>query len=148
MVRQILRTLRESKFITKKQEFYLMGLDNPRSRPKIHKPPDTWSVPFQIPPGRPIVSDCGSETYETAEYIESFLNPISTRHPSYIKDSYDFIKRVSEIKLPSGTFLFTVDIDSLYTNIETEAGLEAVKDWFHRYPDPKRPDKEICWKSI
>lgn len=131
---------------------YLMGPDNPRQRffyllPKIHKEPETWSVPFEMPPGRPIVSDCGSETYATAEYIEYFLNPISTRHPSYIKDTYDFIEKIKNLSLPSECFLFTIDIDSLYTNIETPAGLEAVKTWFTRYPDKNRPD-EILLKLL
>lgn len=148
MVRRILHSLREEGFINKKQETYLVGSDNPRPRrfyllPKIHKAPESWSIPFQVPPGRPIVSDCESETYATAEYIEHFLNPISTRHPSYLKDTYDFIQKIKEIKIPAQTMLFTIDVESLYTNIETEAGLQAVKDWFQRYPDKRRPDKQI-----
>lgn len=35
----------------------------------------TWNPPFQIPPGRPIVSDCSSETHHTAEFIEFYWNP-------------------------------------------------------------------------
>ncbi|KAL6477213.1 hypothetical protein MHYP_G00130480 [Metynnis hypsauchen] len=124
LVRTILTQLREGGHINKKQETYLIGPDNPRQRffyllPKIHKSPESWSVPYEMPPGRPIVSDCGSETYATAEYIEHFLNPISTRHPSYIKDTYDFIDKIKNITLPQECLLFTIDIDSLYTNIET-----------------------------
>uniref|UniRef100_A0A3Q2TDN1 Uncharacterized protein n=1 Tax=Fundulus heteroclitus TaxID=8078 RepID=A0A3Q2TDN1_FUNHE len=40
----------------------------------------TWCKPFQIPLGRPIVSDCGRETYVTAEYIDYYLNPLSIKH--------------------------------------------------------------------
>ncbi|KAL0149653.1 hypothetical protein M9458_055041, partial [Cirrhinus mrigala] len=36
-----------------------------------------------------------------------------------------------------------MDIDSLYTNIETGAGLAAVRDCMNRYPDAKRPDDFI-----
>ncbi|KAL6458590.1 hypothetical protein MHYP_G00320620 [Metynnis hypsauchen] len=148
LVRTILTQLREGGHINKKQETYLIGPDNPRQRffyllPKIHKSPESWSVPYEMPPGRPIVSDCGSETYATAEYIEHFLNPISTRHPSYIKDTYDFIDKIKNITLPQECLLFTIDIDSLYTNIETSAGLEAIKDWFIRYPDENRPDEHL-----
>lgn len=69
-----------------------MGDTVPRARlfymlPKIHKDPAKWSKPHKIPPGRPIVSDCSSETYRTAEYVDHFLNPLSTTHPSYIKDT-------------------------------------------------------------
>uniref|UniRef100_G3N475 Uncharacterized protein n=1 Tax=Gasterosteus aculeatus TaxID=69293 RepID=G3N475_GASAC len=87
----IINTLHEKKFVTLKQKHYLMGDTVPRPRlfymlPKIHKDPAKWSKPYVIPPGRPIVSDCSSETYRTAEYIDHFLNPLSTTHPSYIKD--------------------------------------------------------------
>lgn len=148
VIRGILTKLREDGFINKKQETYLMGPDDPRPRyfyllPKIHKEPHTWSVPFEMPPGRPIVSDCGSETQATAEYVEYFLNPISSRHPSYVRDTYDFIEKVKNLSLPPDCFLFTIDIDSLYTNIETPSGMEAVRECFARFPDKNRPDEAI-----
>lgn len=73
-VRQILVKLKENGYINKKTT-YLMGPDDPQPRyfyllSKIHKRPHTWSVPFEMPPGRPILSDCGSETYAMAEFIE------------------------------------------------------------------------------
>ena len=146
--KEIIAKLREKKYISYKQSKYLLGRETPRARilyllPKIHKQPSTWSVPFEIPAGRPIVSDCGSETYQTAEYIEHFLNPLSIKHPAYIKDTYDFVNKIKEITVPQNAFLFSIDIDSLYTNIETEAGLQAVKELFNKYPDNKRPDEEL-----
>lgn len=45
--------------------------------------------------------------------------------------------------VPKNAFLFTIDIDSLYTNINTEMGLRAVSNIFRRYPDAARPDTEI-----
>ena len=67
---------------------------------------------------RASVSDCSSETYYTADYLDYYLNPLSIRHPSYIKDTYDFIAKIRTIKIPPNSFLFTMDIDSLYTNID------------------------------
>ena len=147
-IRKILEQMYDRGIINSKQREYLSGSGTPRMRrfyllPKIHKEPEKWSIPHEIPPGRPIVSDCNSETYQTAEYIEYFLNPISQKHPSYLKDTYDFIQKVKDISVPSGAFLFTIDIDSLYTNIETEAGLQAVRECMLQYPDPKRPDDYI-----
>ena len=43
--------------------------------PKIHKDPAKWSKPFKIQPGRPIISVCGSESYEIAQFIDYFLQP-------------------------------------------------------------------------
>lgn len=40
-------------------------------------------------------------------------------------------------------FFFTIDITSLYTNIDTDLGLQAIKDAFQRHPDINRPDDAI-----
>lgn len=148
LVEEILNEMVEKKILRGTQREYLLGDSNPRPRrfyllPKIHKEPQKWSKPGEIPPGRPIVSDCNSETYNTAEYIEHFLNPISMRHPSYLKDTYDFINKIKNIIIPPNALLFTIDIDSLYTNIETEAGLRAVRECMKEHPDPNRPDEYI-----
>ncbi|KAF7693726.1 hypothetical protein HF521_007479, partial [Silurus meridionalis] len=91
LVKEIVQILYTKKHINAKQKSYLLGDTEPRSRrfymlPKIHKDPAKWSKPNEIPPGRPIVSDCGSETYYTAEFLDFYLNPLSTSHPSYLKD--------------------------------------------------------------
>lgn len=148
MVKQIAQTLYDKKFINSKQKKYLIGSEEPRPRrfymlPKIHKEPSKWSRPYVIPPGRPIVSDCSSETYYTAEYLDFYLNPLSIKHPSYLKDTYDFIGKIRSLSIPLNSFLFTMDIDSLYTNIDISEGIQAVKNIFIKYPDSKRPEKEL-----
>ena len=148
MIRKILDTLKEKRFINHKQHTYLQGPPIIRPRrfyllPKIHKDPLKWSIPHKIPPGRPIVSDCGSESYKTAEFIDHYLNPISNKHNSYIKDTYDFVSKIKQLAIPSTAYLFTMDIDSLYTNIDTQAGKKAIISYFQKYRDKKRPDKEL-----
>lgn len=148
IVNKIILTLHEKKFINLKQKHYLMGDAVPRARlfymlPKIHKDPAKWSKPHEIPPGRPIVSDCSSETYHTAEYLDHFLNPLSTTHPSYIKDTYHFVEIIKRLRIPDNSILFTIDIDSLYTNIDIKEGMQAVKNSFRKHPDKKRPEKEL-----
>lgn len=148
LIKPIIEKLVEKKFINSKQKNYLLGNPEPRARlfyllPKIHKDPSNWSKPYEIPPGRPIVSDCGSETYFTAEYLDYFLNPLSVRHDSYIKDTYDFINKVKQLHIPTEAILFTMDVDSLYTNIDIDEGIQAIKNIFTKYRDKKRPDKEL-----
>lgn len=148
VVHKIVNSLCDKRFINSKQKSFLLSDAEPRARrfymlPKIHKPGEKWSVPFKIPPGRPIVSDCNSETYHTAKFIDHYLNPLSTRHESYIKDTYDFVDKIKNLKIPKQAFLFSLDVSSLYTNIDTLEGLTAVKNIFKKYPDIKRPDKEI-----
>lgn len=143
----ILEELKRSGYILEKQVEYLTGAQ-PRARkfymlPKIHKNPDTWTVPGEIPPGRPIVSDCSSESYGVAEYIDHYLTPLAQQHPSYIKDTYHFTRIVNSLNIPPNAILFTMDVESLYTNIETDRGIQAVKNILQRNPDPERPDEAL-----
>lgn len=144
----IFQKIRDKKLIDAKQYKYLIGEDEPRPRrfyllPKIHKDPRTWSRPYEIPPGRPIVSDCDSESYRSAEFIDFYLNPLAKLHQSYIKDTYDFINKIKNLNIPTHAFLFTMDVESLYTNIVTAEGIKAVRDVFQKHYDKTRPDKEI-----
>lgn len=116
----------EKRFINSKQKLFLLGAPHPRlfyMLPNIHRDPAKWSKPFQIPRGRPIVSDCSSETYHTAEYFYI----ISTTHASYIKDTYDFVDKVKNLHIPENSILFTMDVDSLYANIYIGEGIRAIK---------------------
>lgn len=147
-IAQIFQKIYEKKLINAKQRNYLMGDTEPRARrfyllPKIHKDPSKWHKPFEIPPGRPIVSDCNSESYRSAEYIDYFLNPLAKLHKSYIKDTYDFIEKIKTLIIPQNSILFTIDVDSLYTNIEITEGIQAVKEIFQKNQVKNRPDREL-----
>ena len=113
--------------------------------PKIHKDPAKWSVPFKIPPGRPIVSDCGSESYEIAEFIDYFLQPLACIHKGYIKNTPHFIEIVSKCKVKTDTLIGTADVDGMYTNIGHVFMMEAVKNILGKNPptadNPRIPDE-------
>ena len=148
LVNKILLSLYNKKFISHKQMTYLQGNKEPRMRrfyllPKIHKKRESWSLPYCIPPGRPIVSDCESETYRTAEFLDYYLNPLSILHQSYIKDTFHFVEIIKNILVPPSAFLFSLDVTALYTNIQTSEGLLAVRNIFQKYPNSKRPEKEL-----
>lgn len=148
MVIEIANSLKKKKFINAKQRKYLIGNLQPRERrfyilPKIHKDPEKWTIPFEVPPGRPIVSDCGSETYFTAEFLDYYLNPLSVKHPAYVRDTYHFIEMVKGLRIPSDFYFFSMDVESLYTNIPIVAGIACVKKVFEKFPDPNRPDEEL-----
>lgn len=149
-VHSIINTLVRRGFLSKKQAKYLRGAaSGPRPRyfyllPKIHKPRVEWPAPGRIPPGRPIISDCGSESYGVAEYIDYFLNPLSITHRSYVKDTNDFVAKVKSLpNLPASCFLFSMDVVSLYTNLDTQMGMSAVRRAFRNNPDRNRPDEQL-----
>src|SRR6266516_549353 len=67
--------------------------------PKIHKKRESWPQLNRMPEGRPIVSDCSSESYHVSEYIDKFLTPISVLHPAYLKDTYDFVDKITNVEI-------------------------------------------------
>lgn len=46
-------------------------------------------------------------------------------------------------KMPENAFLFSIDINSLYVNIDNELDLQEVANAFQMYPDPSRPGRVI-----
>lgn len=144
----IIKSMEKKKFIHGSQMHYLLPKENARPRhfyllPKIHKDMSKWTIKDKMPPGRPIVSDCSSESYRIAEYIDHHLQPLSKLHQSYVEDTNDFLKKIRNLQVPDNAFLVTLDIESLYTNIQTKDGLAAVKIMLDEHPKGLRPDKEL-----
>lgn len=87
--------------------------------PKIHKP---YS---DIPSGRPIIS----------AFVDFHLQPLVMFLPSYIRDTMDFIELINNVKLPDcSVLLVTMDVESLYTNVPFQVGLEAIKFFLDQRP--------------
>ena len=91
--------------------------------PKIHsvKPNDTF------PPLRPICSGSQSCTKRLSELVDTFLKPAAQKLPTYIKDTTDFLRRIREFQPtnPSEVIIATLDVNSLYPNINQEEGAQA-----------------------
>ena len=55
------------------------------------------------------------------------------KHPSHIKNNYDFVDRIPKLVIPEEWLLITLDIVSMYTNIdhakEFNAMSEALQFW-------------------
>ncbi len=141
-ISQILLQLKTEGLLTKKQFEYLKPPSNPRPRrfymlPKIHKPVESWTVPNKMPKGRPIVSDCSSESEKVASFIDDYIKYKAQTHPAFIKDTYDFVQKIRQLDIPDGALLITMDVESMYTNIDHEKGLQAVREAFVDSKDPK-----------
>lgn len=138
---EILKEMRALRLITPREQQYLTAIPDSRERifyllPKIHKAPEKWSVPHIIPPGRPIVSDVNSESYNIARFIDFHLAPYAVSFPAYVKNTYDFLLKLSQVQTQESSLLISLDVDSLYTNIDNEMGLRAVKAAFATNPKP------------
>ena len=109
----------------KEKKFLVEDLDQPRTPvfyglPKIHK---TFT---KIPKMRPIVSGFKSCTVKMSEFLDSFLKKQAQKCKSYVKDTNDFLIKLRDLKeVPPNNILVTMDVSSLYTNIDQEEGAEA-----------------------
>ena len=93
--------------------------------PKIHKP----NVNPSNIPTRPIISANGSPTEKISQFVDHFLNPTTFSLPSYIRDTTHLLQKLNNLGLlPEKTFLATLDVESLYTNIPNSYGILAAKN--------------------
>lgn len=144
----ILSDMLQAKAISEDQFSYLKATDTDRPRyfyilPKIHKPRSKWPQPDRMPEGRPIVSDSGSESCRVAAFIDSFIKPLSTSHPSYIQDTYAFVRKVNHFRIPRDAYLVTGDVTALYTNMTHDRIIDTVSAALRDSPVPNRPDRAI-----
>ena len=97
---------------------------------KTHKERDE-SLPIGYP-GRPIVSACNSSTDNISKYVDYVLKPLMQSLPSYVKDTTDFIQKLKSSKLAhANSYLVTLDVSSLYTNIPHKDGLDACRGFLN-----------------
>ncbi|CAJ0948100.1 unnamed protein product [Ranitomeya imitator] len=87
--------------------------------PKIHKS-------LIHPPGRPIVSGCGSILSNIGILLDKILNPLACQMKSYVRDTSDFLDKINTIQLAGQVLLASFDVTSLYTSIDHDRGLNAI----------------------
>ena len=94
--------------------------------PKIHK---------KNIPGRPICSSVTHPTANISKFVDAHIQKYVPTTKSYIRDTQDFISKIKEIgPIPEGSFLVTLDVSSLYTNIPNQEGITAVADQLRKDP--------------
>ena len=65
----------------------------------------------------PIVSACGTATYNTAKFITKTLQNYCGKTPSFVKDSTDFIKKIKHPSInPEEDTLVSFDVSALFTS--------------------------------
>ena len=79
--------------------------------PKIHK----TGMPI-----RPVVDGRGSPPHEFARYLAKLLRSLTGHTRTHIRNSYEFAKKVSELRLENSEVLVSFDVTALFTNIPRE----------------------------
>ena len=80
------------------------------------------------PPGRAIISQCGSATEQIGHFIDYFLVPIVQHQPTYIKDTKSFINIIETLKPRENCLLVSYDIQQMFTNLPQNQLLIAVEN--------------------
>lgn len=136
IISNTLHKLRTQGLLSPRMTEYCLPPTTPRTAliyflKKIHK------TPMGI---RPIVSTVNSPTANLAEFLDHYLQPIMQGLPAYLKDTTQFLKEITEIETTRHTWLVTVDVKSLYTNIPNDEGIQACYEaWLQQEPRDNRP---------
>ena len=86
--------------------------------PKIHKTNNL---------GRPVTSSINCHTSRVLEFVDYYLQPEVKKLRSYVKNTADFIKKIEAIDhVSDDSYLVSLDVRSLYTNIPHKEGIDAV----------------------
>ena len=86
------------------------------------------------PPYRPIVSCIGTITEYISGFVDSIVQPLLQKIPSYLKDTTHFIRNHSYIgTLAPGSILISMDVNSLFTNIPHADGVAACHAFLNKH---------------
>lgn len=89
---------------------------------------------------RPIISCQNCPTTKLCEVLSNLLKPFLSKIKYRLKDTWDFLRRCPD-EVTEDTYLITGDITSLYTNITTEKGCEAILYFFNMYASDILPGR-------
>ena len=80
---------------------------------------------------RPIISGPEIPTQRLSCLIENLLKPTVSCLTTYLKDDWDFLRFLPS-SLNFDTVLYSYDIESYYTSITIDLGIEAINYWIKR----------------
>ena len=99
--------------------------------PKLHKLGN---------PGRPIVSSNNTPTENISSYVDHFLQPLVQSSPNIIRDTMDFLKRLTELPAPEpGWLVVTLDVSCCTQIFPTRRVLKHVVPPLRKEPIASQP---------
>ena len=89
---------------------------------------------------RPVVSSINSLPSVFSTWLDYKMKELLPHVGSYIKNSTTIIDDLKNLKLEPEARLFTADATSMYTNIDTTTGVNAIRDFIHSNANNISPD--------
>ena len=127
VVNQFVSQLREEDKISPTRTHRMKSSDASSPRlyglPKIHKA----NIPL-----RPIVSIIGSPTYALSKELASIFSNLTGLSEHHEKNSEEFVKSVTAIKIEETEILVSFDVISLFTKIPVDLATKVAQERLHK----------------
>jgi hypothetical protein len=104
--------------------------------PKVHKDPIA---------SRPIVAAVNWILTPASKFVDYHLQPLIKLLDKHIlMDTSSLIDSLEETPLPADCTLITADVESLYTNIDTDSGIRHLSQTLHKFRQELNYTTEFC----
>ena len=85
---------------------------------------------------RPIVSFCGSPTYQLSKYLATILQPLTDKSRRKLQSTEDFISATKTVQITDDYKLVSFDMKSLFTSIPLQLALQCTETTILQSTDP------------
>ena len=99
-----------------------------RRDPKLYWTPKIHKANYPI---KPIVSNCGSITYNAAKYLASILTPSVGKNFHSVKNTQELVNKLKGMEIPPGQKLVSYDVTALFTSVPVDKALEVITRKLH-----------------
>lgn len=129
VVKNLKQLLKKTQLTEKPEQLQHMNPRPPTFQGYVKTHKATEELHLKDVPIRPVVATYQSPTYKLEKFLVNMFWKHSNWKPEYsIKNSIDLVNKLPRDKLPRNAKLVSLDVDSLFTNVDVNETIEALKD--------------------